>query len=296
MSNHFIEKIDDALHPECFAPLTVTQLMPTFGAKIEGIDLTSDLSDEVRAQLKRAWLTYGVVVFTGQNAFTSEQHLDVAGIFGTPDLGSPFVEKLTAQVDRITTDAARPPVTNLWHSDNTALENPSLGTLVQIQECPTVGGNTGWSSTAKAYRCLSEHMKAYLEDLTAVHYWDGHGHREPGYLSEWNEEKYVKRVIAHQPRHWPIVRVHPLTGEKSLYVNELYTTYIEGLHRYESDAILQFLYSWIRMPEFYLTHNWAPNDVVVWDNFSMQHYGLADYTDFRVNQRVTFVDHPADAS
>jgi taurine dioxygenase len=265
--------------------------MPTFGARIAGVDLTTEPSDDMRALLRQAWLTYGVVVFTDQRRFSADQHLEVARIFGEPDFGSRLVEKLTPQVDLITTDAARPPVTNLWHSDNTTLELPSLGTLIQIQECPSVGGNTSWASTAKAYRCLSDNMKRYLEGLTAVHYWDGRGHREPIYLnSNWDEQAYFKKLSENPPRSWPIIRVHPITGEKSLYVNETYTNYIEGLHRYESDAILKFLYSWIRMPEFYATHNWAPNDVAVWDNFSVQHYGLADYTEYRVNQRVTFVE------
>ena len=291
MSNHFIEKPNDALLPERFAPLEVTPLMPTFGARIQGVDLTADLSSEMRALLRQAWSIYGVVIFPGQPKLTSDQHLAVARIFGRPDSGSPFVEKLTEQVDVITTDAARPPVTNLWHSDNTTLENPSIGTLIQIQECPPVGGNTSWASTAKAYRCLSEEMKGYLDGLTAVHYWDGRGHKEPVYLnSSFDPQTYVEKVSANPPRSWPVVRVHPITGEKSIYVNETYTNYIEGLHRYESDAILKFLYSWVRMPEFYVTHNWAANDVAVWDNYSMQHYGVADYAEFRVNQRVTFAE------
>ena len=290
MSTNFIEKIDDDLLPERFAPLTVTQLMPNFGARISGVDLTADLSDDMRALLRQAWLTYGVVIFTDQQKLSGEQHLEIATIFGTPDYGSRLVEKLGPQVDVITTDGARPPVTNLWHSDNTTLEQPSLGTFIQIQECPPVGGNTSWANTAKAYRCLSPSMKQYVDGMTAVHYWDGRGYKEPGYLqANWDHEKYSELVKNNPPRHWPIVSIHPITGEKALYVNETYTTYIEGVHRYESDAILRFLYSWIRMPEFYTTHNWAQNDIAVWDNFQVQHYGLADYTEFRVNQRVTFL-------
>jgi len=290
VGTHFIEKVTDDLRPERFAPLQVTQLMPTFGARIAGVDLTAELSDEVRVLLRGAWLAYGVIVLTGQPKLTADQHMEAARIFGEPDFGSRLVEKLTPQVDLITTDAARPPVTNLWHSDNTTLEIPSLGTMIQIQDCPPVGGNTAWASTSKAYRCLSESMKRYLDGMMAVHYWDGRGRKEPVYLnSDWDAQTYFKKVSENPPRRWPVVIAHPITGEKALYVNETYTTYIEGLHRYESEAILNFLYSWIRMPEFCVSHNWAPNDVAVWDNFSVQHYGLADYTEYRVNQRVTFV-------
>lgn len=294
MSSHFIEKIPDSVRPERFAPLRVTQLMPTFGARIDGVDLTAELPDATRALLREAWLAYGVVVFTGQPKFSVDQHLQAVSIFGDADNGSPHVEKLTSKVDVITTDAARPPVTNLWHSDNTTLAHPSLGTMIQIQECPPVGGNTSWASTAKAYRCLSDGMKEYLEGKTAVHYWDRRGHAAPVYLNaNFDADAYARRVHDHPPRTWPVVLEHPITGERAIYVNQTYTTYIEGLHRYESEAILDFLYSWIRMPEFYVTHNWSPNDVAVWDNLAVQHYGLADYTDHRINQRVTFVDFGA---
>jgi taurine dioxygenase len=291
MSSYFIEKAGDHVDPRQFAPLEVHQLMPTFGARIEGVDLTADLSDEMRALLRRAWLVYGVVVFAAQPKLSVDDHLHVASIFGTPDYGSRLVEKLTSQVDVITTDEARPPVTNLWHSDNTTLEVPSLGTMIQIQEGPPVGGNTSWASTTKAYRCLSDNMKRYLDGLTAVHYWDGRGHKAPAYLNaNWDIETYAKKVAGNPPRKWPVVSTHPITGEKAIYVNETYTTYIEGVHNYESRAILDFLFSWIRLPEFYATHQWSRNDVAVWDNFSVQHYGVADYTQHRVNQRVTFVD------
>ena len=204
MSSHFIEKPDDTLDPERFAPLGVRQLMPTFGARIEGVDLTDDLSDETRTLLRDAWLAYGVIILTGQRRWGPDEHLAAASIFGTPDLGSRLVEKLTPQVDVITTDESRPPVTNLWHADNTTLEAPSLGTMIQIQECPPVGGNTSWASTKKAYRCLSDRMKGYLDGLTAVHYWDGRGHREPIYLTTmWDEESYSRKVRENPPGATP---------------------------------------------------------------------------------------------
>ncbi len=288
MNNVFIEKPNDALAPERFEPLQVTQLMPTFGARIDGVDLTADLSDDMRTLLRSAWTSFGVVIFTDQPKLSIDEHLAAAAIFGTPDTGSPFVEKVTSQVDVITTDATRPPVTNLWHSDNTTLADPSIGTMIQIQDGPPVGGNTSWASTAKAYRCLSDAMKRYLEGMTAVHYWSGRGYKEPLYLQSTYDDNYYTKLKTIPPRHWPIVCTHPITGEHALYVNETYTTYIEGVHAYESKAILDFLYSWIRLPEFYVTHKWGRNDVAVWDNFKMQHYGVADYTEHRVNQRVTF--------
>ena len=289
MSSFFIQPIADRQKPARFAPLKIRQLMPNFGAVVEDIDVTDELSPQIRGLLREAWLTYGVLFFKAQPRLTPDDQLRVASIFGKPDNGSPHVEKATSQVDLITTDEKRPPVTNLWHSDNTTLATPSLGTLIQIQKGPNVGGNTSWACTRKAYECLSPNMKAYLEGLTAVHTWNFFGHRQPVYLNKAVDETFFERMRQLPPREHRIAATHPVTGEKTIYVNETYTTYIKDLHRYESEAILNFLYSWIRMPEFYLTHQWQENDIAVWDNYSMQHYGLADYTEERVNQRVTFI-------
>lgn len=296
MGTEFIIPISERLRPEQFLPLDIVPLMPNFAARVEGVDLSVTQPEEVRKALREAWLRYGVLFFTGQSkAFTPDEQLEVARIFGVPDNGSPMVEKATSQVDVITIDERRPPLTNLWHADNTSMPTPSLGTMIQIQRCPSVGGNTAWSCTRKAYDCLSEGMKAYLDDKIAVHYWDTRGRSDINYLSDFDEQAYFDRVRKYPPKENPVVPRHPITGERSLYVNETYTSYIRDLHKYESKAILEFLYSWIRMPEFCIAHHWSTNDVAVWDNFAMQHYALADYTQTRVNQRVTFNPYPNEA-
>ena len=158
-----------------------------------------------------------------------------------------------------------PATTRIGHS-------PLIGTIIQIPDCPPVGGNTSWASARKAYRCLSEPMKGYLDGLIAVHYWDGrararirpptpHLHGPPQPEATSDEQTDSKAMQQNSPHRHPVVATHPITGEKTLYVNETYTIFIEGLHQYESRAVLNFLYSWIRMPEFYVTHNWAANDI-----------------------------------
>jgi len=289
MGTNFIESIEPRHRPEHYLPLKVVPLMPNFGARVEGVDLLADLSPDIRAKLREAWLNFGVLFITQQKkAFTPDEQLRVAGIFGVPDNGSPMVEKATTQVDVITIDQDRPPLTNLWHSDNSSMPVPSLGTLIQIQVCPPVGGNTAWACTRKAYNCLSETMKAYLEDKVAGHYWDIRGLSDPVYLQKDDDNWYFDRVRKYPPKQNPVIIRHPITGEKSIFVNETYTRYISGVHKYESKYILEFLYNWIRMPEFYVSHHWSENDVAVWDNYTMQHYAIADFTQKRVNQRVTF--------
>ncbi|MDB5445712.1 MAG: tauD 3 [Phenylobacterium sp.] len=294
MSINFINPVAETLQPDRFAPIRIVPLMPNFAARVEGVDLSADLSDVVRTKLRDAWLRFGVLFFRDQKKLTPDRQLDVARIFGKPDFGSHLVEKAQPGVDVITIDEKRPPLTNLWHSDNTTFAQPSMGTMIQIQTCPEVGGNTGFACTRKAYTCLSEPMKRYLEDKVAVHYWDGRGNSEGSYLSNWDEQTYFDKIRRYPPVEHPVILTHPITGEKSIYVNETYTRFLKGMHKYENNAILQFLYNWIRMPEFYVYHHWQENDVAVWDNFTMQHYALADYTANRVNQRVTFSADPAD--
>lgn len=287
-STHFLNPIDETLRPDRFKPLQVVPLMPNFGARIENVDLCSKLSDETKILLREAWLRYGVVFFGKQQKLTPEQHLEVARIFGDPDPGSHMTDKARVGaegVDVITTDENRPPPTNVWHSDNTSFAVPSTGTLIQIQIGPQVGGNTAWSCTRKAYDCLSEPMKQYCEGRKAVHYWDD---GLDASRKRFGDEIYMDKRRTYPPVEHPVILTHPITGLKSIYVNETYTRNLIGLHKYESSAMLQFFYNWIRMPEFCLYHQWQENDVAVWDNYTMQHYALADYLAHRVNQRVTF--------
>lgn len=287
MKKNFIADVGDAARPERFLPLKIKPLMPGFGAMVGGVDLARELSRETQAILREAWLQFGVIFLRGQERLSPERHWELAAIFGTPDAGSHMVEK-GAGVDLLITDAGKPPVANTWHSDNTNLEHPSLGTFIQIQDCPPVGGNTMWASAQRAYEFLSPNMKACLEGLTAVHYWNTRGYREQTHLAARLDAEFLDRVRDYPPVEHPVVLTHPMTGRKSIYVNETYTKFIKGLHVYESRCLMDFLASWIRMPEFCLTHHWQENDIAVWDNFAMQHYALADYSAFRVNQRVTF--------
>jgi len=293
-STHFLNPIDENLGPDRFKPLQVVQLMPNFGARIENVDLCSKLSDETKMLLREAWLRYGVLFFGKQDKLSPEQHLEVARIFGNPDPGSHMTDKSRLGpegVDIITTDERRPPPTNTWHSDNTSFVVPSIGTLIQIQVGPKVGGNTAWSCTRKAYDCLSEMMKRALDGAVAIHYWDDALGKA---WQRFGDEIYLDKLKTYPPVEHPVILTHPITGLKSIYVNETYTRLLKGVHKSESNAMLQFLYNWVRMPEFCLYHHWQENDVAVWDNYTMQHYALADYLAHRVNQRVTFAARQED--
>ncbi|ROZ71320.1 TauD/TfdA family dioxygenase [Ramlibacter sp. WS9] len=294
---NFIQPLDPMLSPERFDPVKVVPLMPNFGARIEGLDLREAISEAVKAKLREAFLRFGVLFFSDQERLSEDKQIEVTRIFGAPDEGSPFIPKRAKNVDVLITDASNPPYANLWHSDNSGLPHASFGTLIQIQECPPVGGNTAWCSTQKAYECLSDHMKRCLEGLVAIHYWDKRGQESMTSTVSYDDDdsyygRYFEYLKKFPPQKHPVVRTHPITGRKSIFVNEVFTTFIEGLHTYESQGILAFLYNWLHIPEFQLFHHWQRNDVAVWDNISMVHYALGDYQEHRVNQRVEFAIDP----
>lgn len=281
---------DPMLAPEQYAPLSLEPRMPGFGAWVEGVDLCGELDRVTVVKLKEAMHRFGVLFFRGQNKLSTDQHLKVASLFGKPGTGNPNVEKTENElVEVLITDENKPPFANLWHSDITWGANPPIGTMIQIQDGPEIGGNTAWACTRKAYACLSDRMKTYIEDLVAVHHLDLLGRTDLYSLSEVEADEVYRRARMCPPVDQPVVLTHPVTGDKSIYVNETFTKYIKDIHKYESKAILEFLYSWIRMPEFNLQHHWQKNDVAMWDNFTMQHYALGDYLSHRVNQRVTFL-------
>lgn len=297
---NFIQTPDASLSIERYLPLKITPLMPNFGARIDGVDLRESITGEIKNKLREAFVRFGVLFFSNQETLSPQAQVEATRIFGRPNEGAPFVKKATKYVDLLVTDEDHPPYANLWHSDNTWFPEMSLGSLIQIQECPTVGGNTVWCSTQKAYECLSENMKKCLEGLICIHYWDHRGRSAIGSLDSYDGnqaqfEAYFENIKKYAPQKRPVVLVHPITGKRVIFVNETLTTFIVGLHAYESKGILDFLFNWIRVPEFQLVHHWQKNDVAVWDNFSMQHYALGDYKVHRVNQRVEFsVDESLD--
>ena len=261
--------------------------MPNFAAWIEGVDLTRPLSDAVQAELRQALWDFEVI-FLRPQPITPDQHVALARVFGPLSTGSFFERRPDApDVEMIVTDEARPPSIDNWHTDISWKANPPLGTAIQITVTPPAGGNTCWMSTSKAYEWLSPGMKKYLEGLTAVHSWEVSGFREA--LGQRGDDALVAAIKAFKPVVHPVVRVHPDSGRKCLFVNADFTRNIQGVDRHEARGILNFLLEWMKKPEFMVHHQWEAGGIAVWDNRSTQHYALADYwPHHRVNQRVTF--------
>jgi taurine dioxygenase len=172
-----------------------------------------------------------------------------------------------------------------WHTDNTYMPNPPMASILRGVQLPSVGGDTCFASTIAAYEALSPEMKRFVEGLRAEH-------DLTRTLSRAIRDGHSDADLATMQREWPptehpVVRTHPKSGRKCLFVNGNFTTRITNLSEEESDVVLPFLIEHVRSPAFQCRFHWEENAVVFWDNRVVQHYGVPDYTERRVMHRVT---------
>lgn len=262
-------------------PESVIGVLPytsQIGAEITDIDLAKPLGERQLRDVKAALAQYQVLFFRGQELdFESHKafgrqfgeliiHSGVAGIDGHPEIVA------------IHSDAESKYVAGEnWHSDLTCNAEPPMGSILYLHTVPQTGGDTVFASMYAAYEALSPRMKAYLDGLQAVH--DG----EPVYRPIVNDPSKRFPCSTH-----PIVRTHPVTGRKCLFVNQSYTTKIVGLAKEESEAILGYLYRHCTNPNFQVRFRWSPKAVAFWDNRCTQHLAVWDYfPQTRSGYRVT---------
>ena len=187
--------------------------------------------------------------------------------------------------------AACSKASNNWHADITWREQPPLGTSLYAQVIPATGGDTLWASLTAAYDSLPPAFQAYLETLTAVHTWEISGWTEYLLRKDASGDELKAARAKYPPVEHPVVRVHPVTGKKILYVNSTFTSHIKGLSRSASDALLTQLFELARVPEFQARLRWAPGTLAVWDNRSTQHYAVGDFfPQHRKLHRITITE------
>ena len=275
-----------------YRAITVAPVTPAIGAEIGGVDLAR-LTGPQFTEIHAALMAHHVVFFRDQQL--GEAQLSAfARRFGEPQ---PSTEssfgKLEGypEIDVLDYDASRPPYVTkeMWHTDFSGREQPTLGSVLYALQVPECGGDTIWVSLAAAYDALSERMKRYLAGLKAEHRTiKAFGDDIRGNL--WKGEdgrKRFERIQALPPAEHPAVRTHPVTGRKALFVNEGYTTRLVGVDRGESDAVLAQLFNHLRTPEFQCRFRWRKGSLAVWDNRITQHYAVADYAERRLMYRIT---------
>ena len=257
------------------------------GAELRGVDL-SRLDDATFREIHDALVKYEVIVMRDQKDMTLEQQMAFGARFG-PLVIHPFSPNLPDKPEVIVLDYSEDNPANrtdIWHADETYRENPPMATMLRARVVPAHGGDTCFSSMTAAYRGLSERMKAHIHGLEALHDF------KP-FRSLFNNtpahRKRLREIEDEYPNPWhPVVRVHPVSGRRAIYVNPQFTVRIRDLKDDESQALLNFLYAQAAVPEYQLRVKWQPDTVVMWDNRSVQHYAPHDYyPQRRTMERVT---------
>jgi taurine dioxygenase len=274
--------------------ISVSRLTPSLGAVIEGVDLSEELSQPSVDRLGELLIEHHLLFFRGQ-AVTPQQQCRFAARFGELHIHPiyPVLPELP-EIMVIDTHGDFLPDNDNWHTDVTFSATPPLAGILAAKQLPSVGGDTLWSSNLAAYEALSDPMKKMLMGLTAEHsvvksFPAGRWGADPKF-----KERYERAVAKHPPVTHPVIRTHPVSGRKALFVNEGFTTRIHELEPRESDALLAFLFSHAGRPEFILRWQWRVDDVAFWDNRITQHYAVADYLpQRRVMHRATVIgDRP----
>lgn len=266
-------------------------LSPVIGTEVHGIDI-ANIDAPTAAWLNDLLVERKVLFFRNQDIST-EEHIRFGRHFGELEV-HPFLDNETVhpEIVLLENDKDRPPYINVWHSDVTWREVPSLGSILRARIVPEVGGDTLFANMEAAYEGLDDATKKDIEDLVAVH--DNEGFLNGMRMKGASEEEIEAKRAEFPPQRHPVVRTHPVSGRKSLYVNRAFTRRIEGMDAEASDALLQklFLQAWI--PDYQCRFRWEPNSFAFWDNRAAQHYAAADYyPEKRTMERVTVIgDRP----
>jgi taurine dioxygenase len=276
-----------------YQTISAKPISGALGAIVEGVDLSRDLDNAVASDLHQALLDHCVIFFRDQH-LTPERHLALGRRFGTLNVHD-FVEAMPGHPEIIVVAKNETDTKNFgggWHSDVTYLDEPALGSILYALEVPAYGGDTMFANQYLAYDALSPGMKRMLDGLTAVHsarnvYGVGTDN-DYARLQGLTAMKIMRSEAAHRDTEHPVVRTHPETGRKCLYVNRNFTVRFKDMTVEESRPVLNFLYEHAVRPEFTCRFRWEANSIAFWDNRCVQHYALNDYHgQRRVMHRVT---------
>lgn len=271
--------------PQRIPGLQVERLAGALGAEVHGIDLARPLDPLTRQALHDVWMAHQVLFFRDQ-AITVEQHKAFARTFGELHV-HPVLQQMADQghpeIVVLESDASRPIVAERWHSDVSFEKCPPLGSVLRAVAVPAAGGDTLWASMYAAWEALSDAMQRLLSGLSALH--DG-----GGFARIAKDDAQRKDLASRQAAVHPVVRTHPVTGRKGLFVNSVFTKQIVGMKPAESEALLRFLYRHVETPDFSCRFRWRKDSIAMWDNRCTQHRVLADaLSEYRRMERVTLI-------
>lgn len=267
--------------------IRVRRIAGALGAEIDGVDLVGDLDAGLVAEIRRAFLANGVIFFRDQ-ALSPARFLEFSGLFGEV-IEYPFVKGLPdfpKVIPVVKLEHERVNFGGVWHSDTAYLEHPPMGSMLLAREVPTVGGDTLFADMYAAYETLSAGMRAMLDPLVAINSSakaDVSKTREDRMRDGARDDARREYVAEH-----PVVRTHPETGRKALYVNTAHTLRFKDMTEAESAPLLQFLFGHQIRPELTCRFSWRVGSLAFWDNRCVQHNPINDYHGYRrVMHRIT---------
>ena len=257
------------------------------GAEISGVRL-DDLTEEEITGIKEAWLNHKVLVFRGQN-ITREQHIAFGSNFGDLEV-HPFAPSPDGypEIVKIVSNGKVQYAASNWHSDVPWRQEPSMGSILRGRVIPDVGGDTSFANAAAAYNRLEHDVQSRVDSLYAIHDFS----RTFG--QRMSEDERKKKQEEYPPARHPVIRTHPVTGERSIYTNRPFVSHIEGIEEEESRYLLRVLEQAMLDPSIQCRIKWEVDTVVMWDNRIVQHHASNDfYPQTRHVERVTVIgDRP----
>lgn len=270
-------------------PIEVIRRGSTMAAEIKGVDFSRPVAPTVASAIFDALMAHKIIYFRNAD-MSPEQQVAFGRLFGELTI-HPFVPHLEhlPEVLLLDNDANNPVfATDIWHSDETFRLEPPLGSILRCIRIPESGGDTLWADMCAAYEGLSDKMQSFLSGLEAIHDFKPFRRKFDGLPAAERHRRLAEMEEAlPNPAH-PLIRTHPATRKKALFVNEQFTIGIKGMHADESRALLDLLFAQVRIPEYQFRFTWQPDSMVFWDNRPTQHYAANDYfPKHRTMHRVT---------
>ena len=267
-----------------FDHFDVRLMSATIGAELSGIDLTSELSDAAIAEIRRALIEFKVIFFRDQ-AIDAETHVAFAKRFGELEI-HPFIQANSKHKELVhfAKSANVGGYENGWHSDVSWRATPSMGAVLHAVEVPPSGGDTLFSDMAAAYEGLDQETKDKIDGMVAVHdYTKAFGHMV-------SDEQKAETQAKFPPVEHPVVRTHPESGKKLLYVNQFFVDHLVGVSEQESIELMKKLCRQAELVEYQVRFRWEKDSIAFWDNRAVQHYAASDYwPDVRVMERASII-------
>ena len=263
--------------------ISIQKVSPAVGAVVTGIDLSNPVSPDIFETLERAIAEYDVLVFRDQR-LTPAQHVEFSRRFGSLEThvisealleGYPEIYVISNVIEN-GKPKGRAYAGTYWHSDLSYMPVPAMGSMMYARQIPEIGGDTMFANMYLAYETLSAGLQRMIEQLRAVHSF-GHADKrhfsKRGAAARLNESTRKKTP----PVEHPVVRTHPTTGRKALFINPGFTSHFVDMTEEESEPLLEYLFRHITQPAFIYRHRWEVNDLVFWDNRCTIHHAIRDY-------------------